>query len=133
MSTYSELIEMISENSNFSLREIKEKVLEKQKKISGLVSKEGAAQIVAAEMGVDLKKINKKSLEERIKNFLKRVEEKRYNYDKEQKKIRRYWKIISIFFCNSFSSTLDICFFNRKSSFNNCPQFIYINYSCFFD
>ena len=48
------LIERISRISEISKEEIIEKVDAKKKKLSGLISQEGAAQIVAAEMGVIL-------------------------------------------------------------------------------
>ena len=49
-----ELIKKISSLSEFSEAEIKTKVIEKQTELSGLISDEGAAYIVAKELGVQL-------------------------------------------------------------------------------
>jgi len=49
---YEKLLEIISNSSDLSRAEIKQKVDAKRERISGLISKEGAAQIVAAELGV---------------------------------------------------------------------------------
>ena len=50
---YQQLIELISESSGTSIDEIERKIQAKQAKLSGLISKEGAAQIVAAELGIN--------------------------------------------------------------------------------
>ena len=50
---YEKLLEIISSSSNISKAEIEQKVDAKRERISGLISKEGAAQIVAAELGVN--------------------------------------------------------------------------------
>jgi ssDNA-binding replication factor A large subunit len=52
MDAYSNLIEKISKHSQLSVEEIEKKVDSKKSKLSGLISKEGAAQIVAAELGI---------------------------------------------------------------------------------
>lgn len=52
MDAYSNLIEKISKHSQLSIEEIEKKVDSKKSKLSGLISKEGAAQIVAAELGI---------------------------------------------------------------------------------
>ncbi len=52
MDAYSNLIEKISKHSNVPIEEIEKKVEAKKAKLSGLISKEGAAQIVAAELGI---------------------------------------------------------------------------------
>lgn len=52
MDAYTSLIEKISKHSQMSLEEIEKKVDAKKSKLSGLISKEGAAQIVAAELGI---------------------------------------------------------------------------------
>ena len=48
MENYNKLVERISKVSNLSAEEIERKVEAKKAKLSGLISKEGAAQIVAA-------------------------------------------------------------------------------------
>lgn len=52
MDVYSSLIDKISRYSGVSAEEIDKKVEAKKSKLSGLISKEGAAQIVAAELGI---------------------------------------------------------------------------------
>ncbi|MEM4259158.1 MAG: hypothetical protein QXS38_00125 [Candidatus Pacearchaeota archaeon] len=54
MENYEKLVERIAKSSNLSSEEIERKVEAKKAKLSGLISKEGAAQIVAAEMGINL-------------------------------------------------------------------------------
>ena len=49
---YEKLVEKISQSSGLALEEIESKVEAKRNKLSGLISKEGAAQIVAAELGI---------------------------------------------------------------------------------
>jgi len=49
-----DLIKKISSSSGLSDREIKEKIIDKQTELSGLISDEGAAYIVAKELGVQL-------------------------------------------------------------------------------
>ena len=56
MDNYQQLVERISALSKVPKEEIERKVEAKRAKLSGLVSKEGAAQIVAAEMGVNFEK-----------------------------------------------------------------------------
>jgi ssDNA-binding replication factor A large subunit len=53
---YQRLIELISEGSGEPIEEIERKIEAKQAKLSGLISKEGAAQIIAAELGVNFDK-----------------------------------------------------------------------------
>jgi len=53
MYNYSQLLEKIALHSKLSTDEIERKVEGKRAKLSGLVSKEGAAQIVAAELGIN--------------------------------------------------------------------------------
>lgn len=53
---YQKLIELISEGANIPLEEIERKIEAKQAKLSGLISKEGAAQVIAAELGINLDK-----------------------------------------------------------------------------
>lgn len=52
MSNYERLLERISKASGVDVEEIARKIEAKRAKLSGLVSKEGAAQIVAAELGI---------------------------------------------------------------------------------
>ncbi len=54
MENYNKLVERISKISKLTAEEIERKVEAKKAKLSGLISKEGAAQIVAAEMGINL-------------------------------------------------------------------------------
>ena len=54
MENYERLLNAISKSSGLEKGEIEKRVNAKQEKISGLISKEGAAQIVAAELGVSL-------------------------------------------------------------------------------
>ncbi len=49
---YEKLVGIISKSSNMNVDEIEKRVDAKRERISGLISKEGAAQIVAAELGV---------------------------------------------------------------------------------
>ena len=54
MDNYIQLVERIAIASNLPREEIERKVEAKRAKLSGLVSKEGAAQIIAAELGINL-------------------------------------------------------------------------------
>jgi len=53
MDNYEKLVERISKSSSLPIEEIERKIEAKKAKLSGLISKEGAAQIVAAELGVN--------------------------------------------------------------------------------
>lgn len=53
---YKPLIELISKSSGVSVEEIERKVEAKQAKLSWLISKEGAAQVIAAELGINFDK-----------------------------------------------------------------------------
>ncbi|MBI2047194.1 DUF2240 family protein [Candidatus Pacearchaeota archaeon] len=53
---YSQLIERISKSSGMAAEEIDRRVEAKRAKLSGLISKEGAAQIVASELGINFEK-----------------------------------------------------------------------------
>jgi len=53
MENYDKLVERISHSANVEKEEIERRVEAKRAKLSGLVSKEGAAQIVAAELGIN--------------------------------------------------------------------------------
>lgn len=53
MDNYSRLIERVSQQAGLTKEDIERKIEAKRAKLSGLVSKEGAAQIVAAELGIN--------------------------------------------------------------------------------
>ena len=53
---YSQLIERISKSSGMAAEEIERRIEAKRAKLSGLISKEGAAQIVASELGINFEK-----------------------------------------------------------------------------
>jgi len=53
---YDQLLEFISQSSGVSTEEIMRKVEAKQAKLAGLISKEGAAQVIAAELNVNFDK-----------------------------------------------------------------------------
>jgi len=53
MDNYQKLVERIAQSQKITVEEIDRKVEAKRAKLSGLVSKEGAAQIVAAELGIN--------------------------------------------------------------------------------
>ncbi|MBD3252857.1 hypothetical protein GF386_03945 [Candidatus Pacearchaeota archaeon] len=53
MDNYQKLVELISENSGVSVEEIERKIEAKQAKLSGLISREGAAQVIAAELKIN--------------------------------------------------------------------------------
>jgi|WetSurMetagenome_2_1015567.scaffolds.fasta_scaffold55327_1 ssDNA-binding replication factor A large subunit len=50
---YDRIVEKISKKSNIPIEEIERKIEAKRAKLSGLISKEGAAQVVAAELGIN--------------------------------------------------------------------------------
>ena len=52
MQNYEKIIEKISRISNLDQEEIKRRIEAKRAKLSGLISREGAAQVVAAELGI---------------------------------------------------------------------------------
>lgn len=51
--TYEQMVSRICSSAKLTREEVERRVLEKKSKLSDLISKEGAAQIVAAELGVD--------------------------------------------------------------------------------
>lgn len=53
MDNYQKLVERIAKSSNLPTEEIERRVEAKKAKLSGLISKDGAAQIVAAELGIN--------------------------------------------------------------------------------
>ncbi len=58
MSNYQKLIQRIARSSGISEQEIERKVEAKRAKLSGLISKEGAAQVVASELGINFDQEN---------------------------------------------------------------------------
>lgn len=56
MQNYSQLVERIAKSSGLSVEDIDRRVEAKRAKLSGLISKEGAAQVVAAELGISFDK-----------------------------------------------------------------------------
>lgn len=53
---YEQILRLISENSGLALEEIERRIEAKKAKLSGLISKEGAAQILASELGINFDK-----------------------------------------------------------------------------
>lgn len=53
---YQQLLEFISQGSGVSMEDLERKVEAKQAKLAGLISKEGAAQVIAAELNVNFDK-----------------------------------------------------------------------------
>ncbi|MEK6873815.1 MAG: hypothetical protein AABW91_03140 [Nanoarchaeota archaeon] len=56
MTNYNQLVEKIARSSGLSIEEINRRVETKCAKLSGLISKEGSAQIVASELGISFDK-----------------------------------------------------------------------------
>jgi len=56
MDNYNQLIKLMAENSGLSLEEIDRRIEAKKAKLSGLITREGAAQIVAAELNLNFEK-----------------------------------------------------------------------------
>ncbi|OGI12510.1 hypothetical protein A3K64_01230 [Candidatus Micrarchaeota archaeon RBG_16_36_9] len=65
------IVSKIKEKANLTEEEINRKVIEKQQELSNLVSKEGAAYIIAKELGLDIFPKTKRRLE--IKNVLPKL------------------------------------------------------------
>jgi len=53
---YEQILKLVSEGSNLPIEEIERRIEAKRAKLSGLISKEGAAQIVASELGISFDK-----------------------------------------------------------------------------
>jgi len=68
---YETLIQKIKEKGKYTDEELNKKIMEKQKELSNLVSKEGAAYIIAKEIGLDLFQKTNRRLE--IKNVVPKV------------------------------------------------------------
>ncbi|MEM0465444.1 MAG: hypothetical protein QXW97_01935 [Candidatus Pacearchaeota archaeon] len=56
MDNYKQLLDFISQNSKISVEEIERRIEAKRAKLAGLISKEGAAQIIAAELNISFDK-----------------------------------------------------------------------------
>jgi len=65
------ILKKIKEKANLTDEDINKKILEKQQELSNLVSKEGAAYIIAKELGLDIFQKTKRRLE--IKNVVPRL------------------------------------------------------------
>jgi ssDNA-binding replication factor A large subunit len=68
-----ELLQKIIEKTGLPQDEIQKKIIEKQRELSNLVSKEGAAYIIAKELGLDVFPKTKRRLE--IKNVVPKIRE----------------------------------------------------------
>lgn len=68
MFSLEDIIKKISEHTGYSKEKINQMIEEKEEELSGLVSKEGAAYIVARELGISLLKETKRQL--KIKNLV---------------------------------------------------------------
>lgn len=53
---YEQILKMISESSSLPIEEIERRIEARRAKLSGLISKEGAAQIIASELGISFEK-----------------------------------------------------------------------------
>lgn len=72
--SYEQVIEKIKEGTNLSVDAIKEKIQDRVTKLSGLVSKEGAAYIIANELGVTLVDLSTETLKiSNISNGLRNI------------------------------------------------------------
>ena len=56
MQNYTQLVERISRSSGLPVEDIERRIEAKRAKLSGLISKEGAAQVVASELGISFEK-----------------------------------------------------------------------------
>jgi len=63
MQNYDMLVERIATSSGLGKEEIEKRIEAKKAKLSGLISKEGAAQIIAAELGVSFENVDAKIVE----------------------------------------------------------------------
>jgi ssDNA-binding replication factor A large subunit len=67
-----EILEKIKEKTKLSDNDVNKRILEKQQELSNLVSKDGAAYIIAKELGIDIfPKVEKRRLE--IKNIVPKI------------------------------------------------------------
>jgi len=106
MDNYDKLVERISRSANITKEEIDRKVEAKRAKLSGLVSKEGAAQIVAAELGINFDE-EKMKLSELV-NGMKKVNTTgkiiRINPIREFNKNNRQGKVASLLLADETSN-----------------------------
>lgn len=65
------IVQKIIEKTNLKKEEVNKKIIEKQQELSNLVSKEGAAYIIAKELGLDIFPKTKRRLE--IKNIVPKI------------------------------------------------------------
>jgi hypothetical protein len=72
---FNELLQKIIEKTGLTQEEVQKKILEKQRELSNLVSKEGAAYIIAKELGLDVFTKTKRRLE--IKNVIPKIRDLR--------------------------------------------------------
>ena len=86
MDNYEKLVERIAKSASLSIEEIERKIEAKKAKLSGLISKEGAAQIVAAELGVNFDQ-EKLKLSELVWNEKSKCRRKDYK-NKSYKRIQ---------------------------------------------
>lgn len=71
LQNYPQLVERIARSAKLSVEDIERRVEAKRAKLSGLISKEGAAQVVAAELGISFEKERMKISE--VMSGMKRV------------------------------------------------------------
>lgn len=71
------VLQKIIEKTNLTNEEVQRKILEKQQELSNLVSKEGAAYIIAKELGIDIFPKTKRNLE--IKNIVPKIRNLKLN------------------------------------------------------
>lgn len=57
---YDQIIKLVSENSGLTTEEVERRIEAKRAKLSGLISREGAAQIIASELGISFDKYKMK-------------------------------------------------------------------------
>lgn len=98
LQNYNQLVERISRSSGLSVEDIERRVEAKRAKLSGLISREGAAQVVASELGISFDK-EKMKIDE-IVSGMKRVNlvgkiiqlfpTKEYNKNNRQGKIASF-------------------------------------------
>ena len=68
---FNELLQKIIEKTGLTKEDVQQKILEKQRELSNLVSKEGAAYIIAKELGLDVFTKTKRRLE--IRNVVPKI------------------------------------------------------------
>lgn len=85
---YDKIVEKIAKYSNLRIEEVSRKIEAKRAKLSGLISQEGAAQIVAAELGINFEN-EKLKIDELLPGM---------------RKINIYGKIITLFPVRSFKT-----------------------------